>query len=261
MGIDPIKLEDYLKSVTQVKSHECFNQITGRRIKALIAVHLYGHPSQIDKIADICKRYHIELIEDCAESLGSFYRSKHTGSWGRCAILSFNGNKIITAGGGGALLTRDAKLAENLRHISTTAKLPHPWNTEHDQVGYNYRMPCINAALGMAQLKRIDSIRNAKRELANGYERLLQGVEGVRFITEPKHANSNYWLNTIVLDPSAQQSRDEILKQLVNNGFIARPAWHRMQALEHLKDVPAADLQVSKDLSQRIINLPSGVFV
>lgn len=258
LGICPIKLREYLKNTTTIEKSRCISKASNRRIAALILVHVFGHPAQPDEILEVCNDYHIELIEDAAESLGSFHKGKHTGLWGRLATLSFNGNKIVTTGGGGAIITQDEVLAKKAKHITTTAKLAHAWEYAHDEVGFNYRMPNINAALGLAQLESLPYFLEKKRILAQRYMNTFKEVESVHFFEEPKDAKSNYWLNAIILDESLASRRDSILDDLNHVGYMSRPTWSLMHRLPMYSDCPRADLSTSENLSKRIINIPSG---
>lgn len=233
-----------------------FNKTTGRRISALVPMHTFGHPCRIDEIADICQQYHIELVEDAAESLGSYYKNQHTGTFGKIGVLSFNGNKIITTGGGGMLLFNDEELAAKAKHLTTQAKVPHPWEFIHDEIGYNYRMPNINAALGVAQLEQIDSHLSAKRKLAETYKNFFAQTE-IQFLSEPENTRSNYWLNCILL-PNRQE-RDAFLKQSNENGVMTRPVWELMNRLPMFKNAQCGDLTNSEWIADRLVNIPSSV--
>jgi len=229
--------------------------------KALVVMHTFGHPVDLDPIVEICSRYHIKLIEDAAEALGSLYKGKHVGHTGLAGALSFNGNKIITAGGGGAILTNDAKFAKRAKHITTTAKQPHDFLYVHDEIGYNYRMPNINAALGCAQLEQISNILSSKRNLAKQYEKLFANIEGISFFAEPSFAKSNYWLNTLLLNDEHCMQRDNVLRLANSSGIKIRPIWTLMHKLPMFADCPRMDLSTACDLEQRIINIPSSVFL
>ncbi len=208
LGLDPYKLDDYLKEIVNVRNDGSINKFTGRRIKAVVPMHAFGHPVDLDPLIEVCIKYQLELIEDAAESLGSYYKGRHTGNWGKISALSFNGNKVVTTGGGGAILTNDINIAKQAKHITTTAKLPHKWNFNHDQVGYNYRLPNINAALGCAQLEQLPTFLEKKRSLAEQYQRAFNLIKGITFFTEPEFAKSNYWLNVLLLDRENSHYRD-----------------------------------------------------
>ncbi len=257
LGLDPYKLESYLKEIADVRSGECFNKRTGRRIKAVVPMHTFGHPVDMDPLAEICARFKLELIEDAAESLGSYYKGRHTGNVGSISAVSFNGNKIITTGGGGAILTNDAALAKLAKHITTTAKAPHKWEFYHDMIGYNYRLPNINAALGCAQLEQLPCFLASKRALAGRYQEAFKTIDGVKFFTEPGFAKSNYWLNTLLLDEERTNERDEVLRITNDGGVLTRPAWILMHKLPMFTECPRTDLSVAESLERRIINIPS----
>lgn len=257
LGIDPHRLEEYLKKITYYKGGLCYNKVTQRPIKALIVMHTFGHPVDLAPLSACCHAYGLELIEDAAEALGSFYQEKHVGHWGRVTALSFNGNKIVTTGGGGALLTGDRQVAERARHLSTTAKRPHSWAFFHDEVAYNYRLPNINAALGCGQMEQINEFLNSKRRLAYRYHQALEGVEGISFFSEPPHSKSNYWLNAMLLDESLEHLQGELLGELHRAGILARPPWTPLNQLPMYRGCPSMNLTVAPSLAQRIINLPS----
>lgn len=259
LGLDPHKLDLYLGENSEIRPEGCFNRQTGRRIKAVVPMHTFGHPVDLDPLAEVCKRYRLELVEDAAESLGSFYKGRHTGNWGRISALSFNGNKVITTGGGGAILTNDEELGRLAKHLTTTAKTPHPWDFQHDMVGYNYRLPSINAALGCAQLEELPEFVERKRQLAGEYRRALAGIEGVSVFSEPEFARSNYWLNVLLLDEGFSGERDRLLALTNDSGIMTRPAWTLMHRLPMYRDCPRMDLSEAEILAERILNLPSSV--
>jgi perosamine synthetase len=261
LGVNPEKLAAWLQEVAQNRKGVCFNKKTGCRIKALVAVHTFGHPVDLDKVLLVCRRFGIELIEDAAEAIGSLYKGKHVGQWGRFAVMSFNGNKTVTTGGGGAILTRDAKEAKHLKHLTTTAKKPHPWLFEHDEVGFNYRLPNLNAALGCAQLERLPLYIERKRALAAKYLELFASVKGLRFFTEPNFSQSNYWLNLLLLDKESEKSRDTILSVTNEHGFMTRPSWSLAHRFPMFKDCPRMNVSDSLSLEKRIINIPSSPFL
>ncbi|AOY78163.1 LegC family aminotransferase [Clostridium formicaceticum] len=259
LGIDPKKLQDYLKDITLIRQGCCYNKQTMRPIKAVVAVHTFGHPVDLDPILAICEKYKLVLIEDAAEALGSYYKDKHTGNWGKLSAFSFNGNKIITTGGGGAILTNDLILAKTAKHLTTTAKVPHPWAFVHDEVGYNYRLPNINAALGCGQIEVIDEFIQEKRTLAQKYRQVFKEVQGITFFTEAAYARSNYWLNLLLLDEEYVGLRDPLLLATHEEGILTRPSWSLMHKLAMFKECPRMDLSAAQDLEQRIINIPSSV--
>jgi len=260
LGLDAVKLQSFLSDTAELRDGHCFNKRTGRRIAALMPMHTFGHPADIEALTRIAEQWHIPMVEDAAESLGSFYKGQHTGNFGLVAGLSFNGNKVITTGGGGAILTNSPELARRAKHLTTTARVPHKWSFIHDKVGYNYRMPNINAALGCAQLECLPNFLKCKRDLALRYMIALDNLPGVQFLTEPKDSRSNYWLNTLLLDSSPNDRLlNNILETLNNAGIGARPAWVLMSKLPMFTEAPSMDLSVSEDLERRIINIPSGV--
>ncbi len=257
LGVDAVALEKYLSATAELRGGDCYNRLSGRKIKVLIAMHTFGHPSDLDALLGVCRKFNITLIEDAAEALGSYYKNKHVGNWGKFSVLSFNGNKTITTGGGGAILTNDEDLGLRAKHIATTAKLPHPFIFFHDQVGYNYRMPNINGALGVAQLEKMAFFLDQKRKLAMRYKKALSGIPGIRFLDEPSYAKSNFWLNAILLDNGPAQERDALLDYLRNDGIKARPAWTLMHKLPMFADCPRAEVPVAEDIESRLINIPS----
>lgn len=257
LGIDGEKLAGYLKETVQLRDGVCWNKRTERPIRAVVAMHTFGHPAQLDPLLQVCRQYGLELVEDAAESLGSYYKNLHTGNFGKLSALSFNGNKIVTTGGGGAILTNDEALYREAKHLTTTAKLPHCWAFLHDEVGYNYRMPNLNAALGCAQMEQIEKFLSLKRALAQEYQNAFAGIAGVRFFTEPSYARSNYWLNTLILSEENSSLRDSILEDTNNSGIQTRPVWTLMSRLPMFRDCPRMDLSTAESLERRIINLPS----
>lgn len=257
LGIDVAKLEDYLSATFRQTDRGVENIQTGRPLRAVIAMHTYGHACDLDELAELCDRWRLVLIEDAAESLGSFYKGQHTGNHGAMAALSFNGNKIATAGAGGAILTHDADIAAHAQHLTTTAKVPHAYEFVHDEVGYNYRLPNLNAALGCAQLDQLPEMLVRKRRLAEAYEKAFSPVSGVGFFSEPEHCKSNYWLNVILLDSKIADQRDTVLKALNDAKLGSRPAWMPMHRLAMYADCPKMDLSVTEDLYDRLICLPS----
>lgn len=257
LGMDPIKLDAHLCQIADIRHDGCWNRETGRPIKAMIAMHTFGHPVDLDALAELSKRYGITLVEDAAESLGSFYRDRHTGNWGRVSALSFNGNKVITTGGGGAILTNDENLGRQAKHLTTTARIAHPWELAHDHVGYNYRLPNINAALGCAQIEQLPAFIEQKRALAERYKTAFAGQQGIAFFTEPEHARSNYWLNALLLDESEEKQRDGLLELTNRNGIQTRPAWTLMHTLPMYENCPRMDLDIAESIVRRLINIPS----
>lgn len=256
LGLDPTALEDFIECNTQTKNQACYNSVTGKRIAACVPMHTFGHPCQIDSIAEICKHYNIALIEDAAESIGSTYNGRHTGTFGLFGVYSFNGNKTVTCGGGGAIVTNDEALAKKAKHITTTAKVPHPYEYVHDMTGYNYRLPNLNAALACAQLEQLDSFIDDKRELAKRYQEFFEPL-GISFVHEPNHARSNYWLNAIILPDS--KTRDEFLEVTNEAGVMTRPIWRLLNKLEMYKDSQTDELTNAQWLEDRAVNIPSSL--
>ena len=261
LGIDHVKLRDYLEKNTKKENGLCINKLTGNVIRAMVPMHAFGHPSNIEELISISRDFNINLIEDAAESLGSSYKGKHTGTFGLLGTLSFNGNKTITTGGGGAILTNDAKLAMRAKHLSTTAKLKHPWDYLHDEIGYNYRMPNINAALGCAQMELLPEMIKSQRLLYKKYNSAFKNIKEVSVFKEPNGSNSNYWLQTLILDKPDMSMRDKILKLTNENGFMTRPAWKLMPELPAFKNCPSMNIDMALSLSKKIINIPSSPFL
>jgi perosamine synthetase len=257
LGVDATKLDAYLREIAHVEGDRCINRRTGATIRALVVMHVFGHPCDLDALDDVARRWKVVLIEDAAESLGASYHGRHTGNVGRLSALSFNGNKVVTTGGGGAVLTNDPELGRRAKHLTTTARTPHRWNFVHDEVGYNYRLPNLNAALGCAQLEQLPSMIERKRALAARYQRALACVDGVRFLEEPADTRSNYWLNAIVLDAANEALRDDLLGALNDAGYMSRPVWTLMHTLPMYQPCPRMDLSVAERMQARVINLPS----
>jgi len=256
LGLSPEALQSFLEKNTLVKDYQCINKNTGKIIKACIPMHTFGHSCRISEILEICSKYNITLIEDAAESLGSFYKGRHTGTFGSLGALSFNGNKIITAGGGGCIITNDIKLAKRAKHLTTTAKVSHKWEYNHDMVGYNYRMPNLNAALLLAQLENLEVFLKNKRETALAYEDFFSDKD-FHFIKEPENSKSNYWLNTIILKD--QKYRDLFLEETNSNGIGTRPIWTLMHKLSIFENCQRGNLKNSEWLEERVVNIPSSV--
>jgi perosamine synthetase len=257
LGIDAVALRSWLKHCAEVTEDGCRNRQTGKCIKVLLPMHTFGNPCDLEGLLAVAHDYKLVLVEDAAESLGSFYHGKHTGTFGRLGALSFNGNKIITTGGGGAILTNDEQLADRAKHLTTTAKLPHRWEYVHDEIGYNFRMPNLNAALGCAQLEQLNKFIQSKRELYNAYQESFKNISQLRLLQESRGCNSNYWLQTIILDKEISDQRDIILDTTNNANFMTRPAWKLIHQLEPYKNCPRAPLPVAESLAKRIVNLPS----
>jgi perosamine synthetase len=261
LSLDPYKLASYLDKISELRIEGCFSKKSGRRIKAVVPMHTFGHPVDMDPLLEVCRKFRLELIEDAAESLGSYYKGVHTGNWGRLSILSFNGNKIVTTGGGGAILTNDESLARLAKYLTTQAKPPHPWSFNHDMVGYNYRMPNINAALGCAQLEQLSEFIEKKRALAARYQEVLAEVEGVEVFHEADYARSNYWLNVLLLNEEYSAERDKLLALTNSQGIMTRPVWTLMHRLPMYENCPRMDLSGAERLERRIINLPSSAWL
>ena len=257
LGLDPEKLNDFLINNSILNSDgRCYNKITGKKIAACVPMHTFGHPVRIDQIIEICKRYQIPVVEDAAEALGSFYKSQHVGTFGDIGILSFNGNKPVTTGGGGMIITNDEALAAKAKHLTTTAKQPHPWEFFHDEVGYNYRMPNINAAVGCAQMECFADVLENKRATAQMYDKFFQDI-GMPFITEPADSRSNYWLNTIVLKD--RQDREQFLAYATEKGVQTRPVWRLMPNLPMYRHCQSTSLDNAQWMEDRLVNIPSSV--
>ena len=258
LGLSPKSLRAFLLKNTTVKNKKCINNITGKVIKACLPMHTFGHPCKIEEIKDICEKFNINLVEDAAESLGSFYKGKHTGKFGLIAVLSFNGNKIITAGGGGCIITDNKELAIRARHLTTTAKVPHKWEYSHDMIGYNYRMPNINAALLTAQLENLEVFLRSKRGIAMEYKHFFKDKPH-DFFEEPVNCKSNYWLNSIKLRD--KKERDFFLHETNSKGITTRPIWTLMNKLNMFKGSQYDDLANAELLQQRVVNLPSSMII
>ena len=257
LGLDPEKLENFLINQTILKPNGCcYNKTTRRRVAACVPVHTFGHPMRIDRITAICKKYNIPVIEDAAEALGSFYKDQHVGTYGEIGILSFNGNKPLTTGGGGMITTNDESIAAKARHLTTTAKKPHPWEFDHDEVGYNYRMPNINDAIGCAQIERLNATLKNKRITAHMYKNFFQ-ENNIQFITEPTQTCANYWLNAIVLKD--KRERDQFLSYASTNKVQARPVWTIMPKLPMYRNCQCTSLSTAKSLEDQLVNIPSSI--
>ncbi len=256
MGLSPKSLEQFLQANAELRANECFHKQTNRRIKACMPMHTFGHACRIEEIMDICERYHIEVVEDAAEAMGSYYKGKHLGSFAKIGAISFNGNKTITTGGGGVILTNDETIGKHAKHLTTQAKLPHAWEFVHDEIGYNYRMPNINAALGVAQLEQLDHFLANKRTTAEAYKNYFQ-KQGIAFFAERAEERCNYWLNAIIL--KNKEERDAFLTESNAKAVMTRPIWQLMNRLPMFKDSPKTDLSNAEWLEARVVNIPSGV--
>ena len=279
MGLSPQKMEAWLQEnveLREVTPHPLnpsgplpvfpspllplfpFNKSTGRRISACVPMHTFGHPVKLTELQAVCERYNIPLIEDAAESIGSHYKGKHTGTFGKIGILSFNGNKLITTGGGGMILTDDQHLAKMARHLTTQAKVPHPYELLHDCIGYNYRMTNISAALGVAQMESLDYLLRLKRTLAERYNEFFRNTE-YEFFTEPVDCKSNYWLNVLITKDKAH--RDELLQFTNQHGIMSRPIWELMNRLPMFADCQTDGLENSMWFAERVVNIPSSAII
>ena len=259
LGLDPKALNQYLRYISEPSGAWLINRFTGKTIRAIVPMHTFGHPVDMDNLREVCEKYSLVMVEDDAESLGSTYKGKHTGRFGRISALSFNGNKIVTTGGGGAILTDDPSIGSRAKHLTTTARTPHRWAISHDEIGFNYRMPNLNAALGCAQLEMLPKFIDQKRQLAKRYEEAFEGIEDATFVSEPIGTRSNYWLNSILLSEEVAHSRDYVLECLNDAGIMARPCWTLMHKLPMYQNCPRAPLPVAEDIERRLINLPSSV--
>jgi len=257
LGLSPTLLKKYLKDIAEIKNGKCYNKNTGKRISACVPMHTFGLPLYIDELVEVCNEYNILVIEDAAESLGSYYKGKHTGTFGLLGTFSFNGNKTVTSGGGGAIITNNEELAKKAKYLSTQAKIPHKWEYKHDQIGYNYRMPNLNAALACAQLEQLDMYIENKRELSNLYFNFFKDKKNVTLTREVENAKSNYWLNAVILKD--KQARDEFLEYTNSKGIMTRPIWALMNNLEMFKNNPKSDLSNAEWLEDRVVNITSSV--
>ncbi|MFT6746190.1 MAG: perosamine synthetase [Glaciecola sp.] len=256
MGMSPVALQNYLSEFADKKEGQAFSKVSGKRIRACVPMHTFGFPCRTKKLAIICKEWGIILVEDTAESIGSYHNGVHTGLDGLVSAFSFNGNKTVTCGGGGALITNDEKVAKLAKHLSTQAKIPHPYEFRHDHIGYNYRMPNLNAALACAQLEQLPQYLVSKRKLAAEYATFFKEV-GVNFVTEPEGSQASYWLNCLLFDN--KDERNEFLDYANKNGVMSRPAWELMHTLDMFKDAHKGDMTNSEWITDRLVNIPSSV--
>ena len=256
-GVDPEKLRTHLHAISEQKEGVTYNRETGKAIRCMVVMHAFGHPVLINELVAVAKEFGIKMVEDAAESLGSFYKGQHTGTFGECGILSFNGNKVMTTGGGGAILFNDDALADRAKYLSTTAKRPHKWEFFHDEMGYNYRMPALNAAMGCAQIEKLPKMLEQKRALAKRYAVAFKGATGLRFLEEPEGSQSNYWLNTIVLDEACADQRDDLLEATNSQNIMTRPVWTPLHLLPMFADCPRMSLGVTETMALRVVNIPS----
>ena len=257
LGVNCDKLEKYLSKSAKIIGDRCINRSTGKVIKAIVPVHIFGHPCDIEKVIKISKKFKLAVVEDAAEALGSFHKKKHLGTFGDIGCFSFNGNKIITTGGGGMIITNQAKLAKKIKHLTTTAKIKHKWEYVHDEVGYNFRIPSINAALGLAQLLKLRTFLKAKRKLFYKYLKVLKGINGISLFKEPKNAKSNYWLQTLILDKKNSKFKNRILKEFHKKKIFSRPTWQLISDLKPYRNNQKMNLSIARDIYKRSINIPS----
>lgn len=257
MGLSPIAVKAWLEKNAEVKEGTCYNKTTGRRIKCCVPMHTFGHPVHLDELVEICNEWHIELVEDAAESIGSFYKGKHTGTFGKVGAISFNGNKTITTGGGGMLLFMDEDLGKFAKHLTTQAKVPHRWEFVHDHIGYNYRMPNINAAIGCAQMEHLENFIINKRETAAKYAEFFKDMDEIEFFKEPAECRSNYWLNAVILKDKEAQL--DFLQQTNDNGVMTRPIWELMNRLPMFENSQNDGLKNTIWFADRVVNIPSSV--
>ena len=257
MGLSPDAVKAWLTAHAEIKDGQCYNKQTGRRVKGCVPMHTFGHPVRIEELATICTEWHIELVEDAAESIGSKYKDKHTGLFGKVGVLSFNGNKTITTGGGGMLLFNDEELGTLAKHLTTQAKVPHRWEFRHDHIGYNYRMPNINAALGCAQLEHLDEYVADKRATATAYAEFFKRVDDILFFTEPEKCFSNYWLNAVIL--KNHEAQQDFLQYTNDHGVMTRPIWELMPRLPMFKHCQHDELENTIFFADRVVNIPSSV--
>ena len=257
MGLSPKAVKAWLEDNAEIKNEICYNKTTGRRIKCCVPMHTFGHPVHLDELVEVCKKWHIELVEDAAESIGSFYKGKHTGTFGKVGAISFNGNKTITTGGGGMLLFMDEELGQFAKHLTTQAKVPHRWEFVHDHIGYNYRMPNINAALGCAQMEHLEEFVLNKRETAAKYAEFFKNMQDVEFFTEPTDCRANYWLNAVILKD--KQAQLDFLQQTNDNGVMTRPIWELMNRLPMFEHCQNDGLKNTIWFADRVVNIPSSV--
>ena len=257
MGLSPEAIKAWLEANAEIKNNACYNKSTGRRIKCCVPMHTFGHPVHLDELVEICNEWHIELVEDAAESIGSFYKGKHTGTFGKVGAISFNGNKTITTGGGGMLLFMDEELGQFAKHLTTQAKVPHRWEFVHDHIGYNYRMPNINAAIGCAQMEHLENFIINKRETAAKYAEFFKDMDEIEFFKEPAECRSNYWLNAVILKDKEAQL--DFLQQTNDNGVMTRPIWELINRLPMFENCQNDGLKNTIWFADRVVNIPSSV--
>jgi aminotransferase in exopolysaccharide biosynthesis len=257
LGVDTVALREYLGDITEFRAGTCVNRLTGRAIRAIVPMHVFGHPLELDGLLEVASDFRLTIVEDAAEALGSSYNGRHTGTFGLLGALSFNGNKTITTGGGGAILTDDQNLARRAKHLTTTAKVAHRWEFGHDELGYNYRLPNLNAALGCAQLEQLPTLLAAKRRLFHRYSEAFESIREARLMAEPNGSHSNYWLQTLILNRAIACKRDAVLTATNDAGLMTRPVWILNHRLPMFQANPRMPLATAESLEQRIINIPS----
>jgi perosamine synthetase len=260
-GIDADKLDRYLKKNTFLKNNVCINKKTKRVIKAIVIVHVFGHPAEIIKLIAIGRKYKIKVLEDAAEALGSLYNGKQVGTFGDVGILSFNGNKIVTTGVGGAIITNKTSLAKLSRHLSTTSKLNHKWDFVHNMIGYNYRLANLNASLGISQIDKLNKFILHKQKLLKKFKSFVKDSSQLKILDQPKKCRSNFWLHTLILKNSSKSKKDKLLNELHKNKIFARPIWRPLHKLKFLKKYPKMNLKNSEFLENKIINIPSSFYL
>ena len=261
MGLDPGKLEAHLLRIAKSKGGDLLNAQTGRRISALVCMHTFGHPVDLDGVAKVCDRFGLPLIEDAAESLGSIYKGRHTGNHGVLSALSFNGNKIVTTGVGGAIITKNSSYAKLSRHLTTTSKIKHKWEFIHDRVGYNYRISNLNASLGISQIAKLNKYISHKRKLFKKFSDLIKDEKQIKILNQPKNCRSNFWLQTLVLDKPSKLRKTKLLNKFHNKNIFARPVWRPLHKLKYLKKYPRMNLKNAEKLENQIINIPSSYYL
>jgi len=257
LGIDCKKLEIYLNKIGKIKNNKCINRKTGKIISGIMPVHIFGHPCDIENIIRLSRKFKLKIIEDAAEALGSFYKKKHLGTFGDVGCISFNGNKIITTGGGGAIVTNQKKLAEKIKHLVSTAKVPHKWEYIHDDIGYNFKMPSLNAALGLAQIEKINFFLKAKRKLFKKYFNSFNKIEGANIFRENVNSKSNYWLQTLILEKKYKNLKNKLLNYCYKKKIYLRPVWKLISSLKPYKKKQKMNLSGAKAIEDQVINLPS----
>lgn len=256
LGMSAFALEEFFLLHVKMIDGQAIHTPSGKRVAACVPMHTFGFPTAIDRIVELCTQYNIPVVEDAAESLGSIYKNQHTGTFGLLGTYSFNGNKTITCGGGGMIVTNDEKIAKLAKHLTTQAKVPHKWDFVHDHIGYNYRCPNLNAALAVAQIEQLENFIENKRKTAQEYEQFFK-EKNIQFLTEPAASRSNYWLNAVLLD--SKEERDAFLTFTNENGVMTRPAWRLMHKLDMFKDCIKDDLKNSINIEDRLVNIPSSV--